>query len=141
MRLLAQEPVGLHSVGDVVLQRVSLPDDPGERQFVHHGPLRLASIGETESRGPDFPLDRLGQGVHVVLIPQVIEHQPGVDPLDEEDEVRGVGQLQGVNLGEGEDADVDCDLVVNDVEIICSVLGEDRDLTSRALPSDMMGNI
>ena len=115
MRLLAEEPVGLHSVGDVVLQRVSLPDDPGERQFVHHGSFRLASIGETESWGPDFPLDGLGEGVHVVLIPQVVEHQPGVDPLDEEDEVRGVGQLQGVDLREGEDADVDCDLVINDV--------------------------
>ena len=115
MRLLAEEPVGLHSVGDVVLQRVSLPDDPGERQFVHHGSFRLASIGETESGGPDFPLDGLGEGVHVVLIPQVVEHQAWVDPLDEEDEVRGVGQLQGVNLREGEDADVDSDLDVKDV--------------------------
>ena len=115
VRLLSEEPVGLHGVGDVVFQRVSFPDNPGERELVHHCSLSLASIGETESWGPDFGLDRLGEGVHVVLVPQVVEHQPGVDPLDEKDEVGGVGQLQGVNLREGEDADVDCDLVINDV--------------------------
>ena len=109
MRLLSEEPVGLHSVGDVVFQGVSLPDNPGERQLVHHCPLCLAGVGKAQSWRPDFCLDRLGEGVHVVLVPQVVEHQPGVDPLDEEDEVRGVGQLQSVDLREGEDTDVDCD--------------------------------
>ena len=111
-RLQAKEPVRLHSIGDVVLQRVSLPDNPREGEFIHHGALRLSGVGKAQGWGPNLALDGLRQGVHVVLVPQVVEHQARVDPLDKQDEVRGVGQLQGVDFREGEDTDVDRDLEI-----------------------------
>ena len=56
-RVQAEKPVGLHSIGDVVLQRVSVPDNSCERELVHHGALRLPGVGEAEGRGPDLALD------------------------------------------------------------------------------------
>ena len=51
-------------------------------------------------------LDGLAQLVERVLLPQVEELQPGVGPAHQEDEVRDEGELQCVDLREGEDRNI-----------------------------------
>ena len=100
----------LHRVPRVVGPRLPVLQDPGEREIVHQRALGLPRVGEAEGRHPDLALHRVGQRVEVVRVAEVVELQPRVNPLHQQDEVHGVGELQGGDLGEGEDGHVHCHL-------------------------------
>ena len=130
----------LHRVPRVVGPRLPVLQDPGERQIVHQRALGLPRVGEAEGRHPDLALHRVGQRVEVVRVAEVVELQPRVDPLHQQDEVHGVGELQSGDLGEGEDGHVHCHLKIQ-FSLWQKGKSDSFNITSNGSPVAVMGNI